>query len=129
MIVADASVLADAMYDRTARGERARDALAGQEIHVPDLVFAEVGSVLRRRLRREAQPVVDLSVHALISTPWTVHAVAPLIARAMDFRANTSTYDAIYVALAERLGCSLITMDAKMAHRLVGATCDVTVHA
>jgi predicted nucleic acid-binding protein len=128
VIVADASVLADALYDSTDRGERARNALTGRPIHVPDLIYAEIGNVLRRRLQSAKQPTVDIAVLALTSAPWTVHAIAPLVARALDFRANTTAYDAIYLALAERLACPFLTGDAKLINGAQGQTCQMILH-
>jgi predicted nucleic acid-binding protein len=128
VIVADASVLADALYDNTDRGERARKALTGQPIHVPDLIYAEIGNVLRRRLQPAKQQAVDIAVLALVSAPWTVHAIGPLVARALDFRANTTAYDATYIALAERLACPLITGDAKLINGAQGHTCQMILH-
>ena len=36
----------------------------------------------------------------------------PPFARVWDLRANVKTYDAAYVALAEALGCTLVTRDS-----------------
>ena len=38
-----------------------------------------------------------------------------LMRRAFELRSNVTTYDAAYVALAERLGCSLLTADQRLA--------------
>jgi predicted nucleic acid-binding protein len=128
VIVADASVLADALYDNTDRGERARNALTGRPIHVPDLIYAEIGNVLRRRLQSAVQAEVDIAVLALMSAPWTVHAIAPLIARALGFRANTTAYDATYMALAERLSCPLLTGDVKLINGAQGYAGQMILH-
>ena len=42
--------------------------------------------------------------------------VLPFMARAYQKRANITPYDAAYVALAETLGCSLLTLDTRLAH-------------
>jgi predicted nucleic acid-binding protein len=39
----------------------------------------------------------------------------PLMRRAYELRANVSAYDAAYVALAEVLGCELLTADRRLA--------------
>lgn len=41
-----------------------------------------------------------------------------MVRRAYELRANVTAYDATYVALAEALGCELLTAD----RRLAGAT-------
>ncbi|MBA2239982.1 MAG: PIN domain-containing protein [Solirubrobacterales bacterium] len=43
-----------------------------------------------------------------------------------QLRENLSAYDATYVALAEALGCPLITADARLS-RAPGLRCPVTV--
>lgn len=39
-----------------------------------------------------------------------------LLARVWELRDNLTAYDATYVALAEALGCGLVTADARLAH-------------
>ena len=56
----------------------------------------------------------------------TRHPVNGLIERMWDLRDNVSSNDASYVALAEALGCGLLTADARLA-RAPGVRCPVTV--
>lgn len=128
MIVADASVLANAVGDDGADGVRARGALAGQDLSVPDLVDVEVVSVLRRRwlakdmtARRFAAAIIDLT-----ALPADRYPVLPFMTRAYELRANVSAYDATYVALAEQLGCPLITADTRLA-AAPGPRCTISV--
>ncbi len=44
----------------------------------------------------------------------------------MELRHNVSAYDAGYIALAELLGCGLVTADARLS-RAVGTRCPITV--
>lgn len=46
--------------------------------------------------------------------------------RASELRANVTPYDATYVALAEILGCELVTGDQRLAHA-PGPQCVVRV--
>ncbi len=126
MIVVDASVLANAVGDDGADGVRARGALAGQDLSVPDLVDVEVVSVLRRRwlakdltANRFAAAIADLE-----ALPADRYPVLAFMSRAYELRANVSAYDATYVALAEQLGCSLITADGGLA-RATGPRCPI----
>lgn len=117
MIVVDASVLANALADDTTDGRLARDRLiSGGELVAPDLVDVETVSVLRRRwltgdvtARRFSSAVEDLEHLALTRFP-----ALPLMRRAYELRANANAYDAAYVALAEQLGCALVTADARL---------------
>jgi predicted nucleic acid-binding protein len=52
--------------------------------------------------------------------------VFALLDRVWHLRENLSAYDATYVALAETLGCSLVTADARLS-RAPGVQCAVTV--
>jgi predicted nucleic acid-binding protein len=128
VIVLDASVLANVIGDDGIDGNRAREVLRGQELSVPDLVDVEVVSVLRRRwlartmtARRFAAAVDDLG-----ALPADRYPVLPFMPRAYELRANVSAYDATYVALAEQLGCALVTVDRRLA-AAPGPRCAITV--
>lgn len=128
MIVADASVLANAVGDDGTDGATARAALVGQDLSIPQLADVEVVSVLRRRwlakamtARRFATGVADLA-----SLPADRYPLLPFMPRAYELRANVSPYDATYVALAEQLGCQLLTADARLA-RAHGPRCPIVV--
>ena len=128
MIVVDASVLANVVGDDGADGDRARAAVAGQDVSVPDLADVEVVSVLRRRwlaktmtARRFAAAIDDLGM-----LPADRYPASPFMPRAYELRANVSAYDATYVALAEHLDCSLVTADARLASA-PGPRCAITV--
>ncbi|MBX3195246.1 MAG: type II toxin-antitoxin system VapC family toxin [Microbacteriaceae bacterium] len=53
--------------------------------------------------------------------PWPT---APLIPRMQQLADNANAYDAAYVALAEELGCALVSSDAKFV-RIPGIRCQV----
>lgn len=128
MIVVDASVLANVVADDGPDGARARAALVGQELSVPDLVDVEVVAVLSRRwlaktmtARRFAAAVDDLS-----QLPADRYPVLPFMARAYELRSNVSAYEATYVALAEQLDCVLLTGDARLL-RAHGPRCQISL--
>jgi predicted nucleic acid-binding protein len=129
LIVVDASVLANVVGDDgpTGTAARARLAIAG-EASVPDLADVETVSVLRKRwisgtltARRFRQAVDDL-----LELPLTRYPTGPLMIRAYELRANVTAYDASYVAVAEALGCVLVTGDEKLA-RASGPRCRIEV--
>ena len=117
MIVVDASVLANAIGDDSTGGSRARSELrAARELAAPDLVDVETTAVLRKRWlagglsdERFALAIGDLEDLAVDRYP-----TLPLMRRAYELRANVSAYDAAYVALAEGLGCELLTADTRL---------------
>lgn len=129
MIVVDASVLANALADDTGDGDRARRRLvADPDLHAPHLVDLEVLSVLRRKAasghldgRRVALALGDLADLALARYPH-----APFASRIWALRDNLTPYDAAYVALAETLGCPLVTADAALPGA-PGVRCPVEV--
>ena len=124
MIVVDASAALSALYSDGA----ARRALATSSLHVPHLIDSEIASGLRRRVQS-----ADLAA----SQGWQLldvwsrlgvirHPVLPVLQRVWELRDNLSAYDAGYVALAESLGCGLLTADARLA-RASGVRCPVTI--
>lgn len=129
MIVVDASVLANVVGDDGPTGiaARARLAVAGG-VSVPDLADVETVSVLRKRwiagtlsARRFRDAIDDL-----LALPLTRYPTGPLMSRAYELRANVTAYDASYVAVAEALGCVLITGDGRLA-RASGPRCRIEV--
>jgi predicted nucleic acid-binding protein len=118
MIVVDASVLANVAGDDELDGDVARRRIEREaEIAAPDLADVETVAVLRRRWRagdlsdqRFAEAILLLE-----SLPMHRFPAAPMIRRAYELRANVTAYDAMYVALAEHLGSSLLTGDARLA--------------
>ena len=117
MIVVDASVLANVIGDDGADGRRARGELRGAGgVSAPDLVDVETVAVLRKRWlagtmsdQRFETAIEDLEQLAISRYP-----TLPLMLRAFELRANVTAYDASYVALAELLGCELLTGDRRL---------------
>lgn len=128
MIVVDASVLAPALADDDADGERARARLHGEQLAAPELIDLEVISTLRRATRakrldvdRSAQALTDLAALPLQRVPHL-----PLLGRVWELRDNLTAYDASYVALAEALDTVLVTADGRI-ERASGINCEVAV--
>jgi predicted nucleic acid-binding protein len=106
----------------------ARRSLAGQPVAVPHLADSEVVNAVRALVLRGD---VGADHAAAVLDRWARlgvrrFAVAGLIPRIWELRANLTAYDASYVALAEALACELVTADARLA-RAPGPTCPVTV--
>ena len=113
MIVVDASALIDVL---AGEGRPARR-LADEHLAAPHLLDAEVASVLRRQTQHG---LLDPGVAAgalddLRQAAITRYRHVDLLDRVWELREDLSAYDALYVALAEKLGAPLVTMDAKIA--------------
>lgn len=127
MIVVDASVVATAVSVQGEDGDRARDRLlAGNSLHAPHLVDLEVASVLRRRAREGdiSESEAGQALEELTRLPLTRYPHFPLLPRIWELRSNLSSYDGAYVALAEALGCTLVTGDRRIAGA-PGLRCDL----
>ena len=120
MIVADASAVVAALLN----DGPARQSLSSQPVHAPHLVDAEVLSVLRRLnlAGRLDQHLAEAMIEALAHLGIRRHGGTGLLFRIWGLRGNLSAYDASYVALAESLGCPLLSADRRLA-RAPGALC------
>ena len=122
MLVIDASVLVDALL--VAGPSRVR--LASDNLQAPELIDAELLSVLRRLvLANKLQEAHALQALAAANRlGLRRHPSRSLWPRAWELRSNLSAYDALYVALAEQLDAPLLTADARLA-RAPGLRCVV----
>ncbi len=129
MIVVDASLVVNALAEPGDLGVRARSRLERErDLRAPHLLDLEVANAFRRRTTAgllvngvAAQALEDLSLF-----PIRRHTHGPLLQRIWDLRENATAYDASYLALAELLGCALVTADAGLA-RVPTAECPVEV--
>jgi len=124
VIVLDASAALCALLN----AGTARHALGSEQLHVPHLIDSEVASGVRRRVA--ADELRAREGWALLET-WrrlgmTRHPVFSILERIWELRENVSAYDASYVALAELLGCALLTADGRLS-RAPGLRCAVAV--
>lgn len=129
MIVIDASVLANAIGDDGPEGAVARAAIAADpDLATPDLADVETLAVLRKRWLAGTlgEGRLALAVDDLIALPLRRYPARPLLRRAHELRAAVTAYDAIYVGLAEILGCSLLTADVRLGSA-PGLRCAVTI--
>jgi predicted nucleic acid-binding protein len=117
VIVVDASAVIELLLN-TPLGERVGDRLAdaGETLSAPHLLDVEVLHVVRRlcaggtlKERRARQALADLAEFPVIR-----YSHQELIGRAWMMRATLTAYDAMYVALAEALGATVVTCDARL---------------
>ena len=124
MVVIDASVLVDALLV----AGPARSRLASDNLQAPELIDAELLSVLRRLVLtgklQEGHALQALGTANQLGLRR--HPSRSLWPRAWELHTNLSSYDALYVALAEQLNAPLLTADARLA-RAPGLRCPVEV--
>ncbi len=119
MIVVDASVIIHLLLNTSLSGDIAETIRPPEEsLHAPQLIDLEVLQVLRRYVLSEQiskerglealQDFNDLGIHR--------HEHQALVGRVWSLRNNFTAYDAVYVALAEALGATLLTSDAAFAN-------------
>jgi predicted nucleic acid-binding protein len=118
VIILDASVVVDLLIQPPAKIAHLEARLAPERTgHVPHLLDVEVAHALRRLLLAgrltplsARRALRELAVMRLRRWPHQ-----PLLGRALALRDQLSAYDAIYVAMAEVTGATLLTRDARMA--------------
>ncbi len=117
MIVVDASALVLALVDDVDVGPRCRARLRDEELAAPHLVDVEVTSTLRRLASAGIVPAARAAdaLEELLAIAIERFAHSPLVPRCWELRANVTSYDATYVALAEELGVPLLTADRRLA--------------
>ena len=132
--VLDASVAICWVIPRplTPKAVRLRDEYQRQihELLAPAAFIDEVAGALTKAERQKGIAVGQAApLYAkVMNSPPVLIAHAPLIARAIDISSRTRSgyYDCLYVALAEREGCQLITADQKSVNHLAptsGSSC------
>lgn len=118
MIVLDASAAIDWLL-QTAAGQRIETRIysRGESLHAPHLLDLEVAQVLRRLVREGAVSSrrADQAIQDLLDLRLARYAHFAFLPHVWRLRDNFSAYDAVYVALTEKLGATLITRDARLA--------------
>lgn len=126
MLVVDASCLFEVLA-ATEHAEPIRQRLALDEDHVaPHVVDVEVFSMIRRErlLGRLDATAARQAVRDLEAWPGERFGHRLLLARAWRLRDSVRGWDAMYVALAEALGATLLTSDARLA-AASGPECEI----
>lgn len=130
LLVIDASVLVAIVGSSAATTVGIAARIGNSVLHAPAILPVEVDSALRgleagRRLSPVHASAARAQAHRMPIELWPWELLAE---RAWELRRNLTTYDAGYVALAERLGATLLTGDARLA-AAPGSRCEIEVVA
>ena len=114
--VVDASVAVEYLL-KTPLGLTLADTLENQSLVAPELIDAEVLSVLRRSVLRGAleQTRAEIVVESLAYWPVRRVSLRDLVSVAWQHYHNVTAYDAFYVAVARAYGIPLLTADGRLA--------------
>lgn len=117
MTVIDTSAVVDFLVGEEAAG--AVGALLAQEgtLAAPDVLIFEVLAVFRRHVQRRsiASDRARRAIEDLGDLAVEIFPALPLRQRAWELRGNFTAADALFVALAERLGEPMATKDRSLA--------------
>lgn len=115
--VCDASALVALLLDGGPDGQWATAMLLGVDLVAPNLVDFESSNIIRRHelaglvsADQAAQAHADLLDLAIEYWPYEL-----LGSRVWELRANLSSYDASYVAVAELADAPLVTLDRRIS--------------
>lgn len=116
MIVLDASALIDVLTDQPAKTNVLEH--LEQQILAPSHQLAEVVSAIAR-LKRSGALKPSAAKAALSEAADLTQTLVPLdedlLQRALALDGRLRVLDALYVAVAERFGCPLVTTDGRLA--------------
>ena len=125
-LVVVASVLVAALVDPGSEGVWAVSAVESEALFAPELALAEAGNTLQRleQGREISSLEATLAYRDLPRLGVQLAPFAPFAERVWELRDNLTCYDAWYVALAEELGCQLMTLDRRLS-RASGPRCGI----
>jgi predicted nucleic acid-binding protein len=120
-VIVDATAMVAAIGDVATMGDTARAQLSmAPAWHAPAHMTVEVVRTFDRLARHGQLTDAQARVYAMqmvdgVGAAVVLHADRSLLSAAWSLRANLSTYDALYVALAEHLRLPLLTADLRLA--------------
>jgi predicted nucleic acid-binding protein len=128
-IVIDSSALIALLVDAGSAGQWVAASIKGSVLAAPELALFEAANILRRQWQAGSLDTTQatLAHQDLVDLPLELWPYTPIADRAWELRGNLTTYDGTYVALAELLETSLITLDTKLS-RAPGPRCPIIAY-
>jgi predicted nucleic acid-binding protein len=116
-LVMDSSALVALLVDAGGDGGWVAQTIGSAPIAAPELALFEAANIFRRQqLRGDLEPVeATLAHNDLLALPLQLWPYAAVSERAWELRGSLTIYDASYVALAELLNGSVVTVDGRLA--------------
>ena len=117
MLIIDASVLFEVVADTPNSAALRQRLLLDPDHAAPHLIDAEVHAVIQRQYRngRLDLTAATQAVEDLRTWPGERWSHRPLLERAWQLRDNVRSYDAMYIALAEAMNATMLTLDKRLA--------------
>ncbi|HEU5209749.1 MAG TPA: type II toxin-antitoxin system VapC family toxin [Longimicrobiales bacterium] len=117
MLVIDASAMVQVLLRGAGANAIEERLFSGESLHAPHLLDLEVAQVLRRYQLAgdldDARGELALDLHRDFAIQRYPHHL--FLSRVWQLRRNATAYDAVYLALAEALGATLLTRDRRLA--------------
>jgi len=125
-LVVDASVVAKLFFPETHSAAAVRAVKAATELLAPELIWAELASVIWKRVVR-GEIDEDQGRHIIneiLRMPVHTHSLNLLADSALQLAISTqrSVYDCLYLALAIHEDCVFLTADERLFNALAGGT-------
>jgi predicted nucleic acid-binding protein len=123
-VVVDASAVVAALVDGGSDGQWAQSVLRSEVLVAPHLMPVEAANALRRAVLAGhlSEDTAALAHQDLVQMPVIMLAYEPYARRVWQLRDQATASGAWYIAIAESLDVSLVTLDRRLA-RAHGATC------
>jgi predicted nucleic acid-binding protein len=125
--VFDANVFVRSAVQRSTEARERLDAVEADALdgHVPELVYAEVGSSLLKYVRAGQMTASDavVALQTIVALPLRAHRLGELApgALVLAIESGLSAYDCCYAVLAESIDAPLITADPRLAAAVANA--------
>ncbi len=130
-LVIDASIVVKLFFEEEYSDLSAARIEATGRLIAPEFMWIEATNVVWKRLRR-GELTLDQAmaiIEEMLRLPIETYPADDLIALALTLAADTgrTVYDCVYVALAVREGCTLLTGDQRLVNGLRGTPAETHI--